>query len=47
MSKHRQLTEKEIATLTVYGCSAESWQNVEVANDFSPTYLSNVHFPEM
>lgn len=44
MSKHRQLTEKEIATLTVYGCSAESWQNVEVANDFSPTYLSNVHF---
>lgn len=44
MSTYRQLTEKEIATLTVYGCSAESWKNVEVVDDFSPLYITNVHF---
>ena len=44
MTNYRSLTEKEIATLTVYGCSAESWQNVVVAEDFSPAYVSNVHF---
>ncbi|MDX9919720.1 MAG: DUF4954 family protein [Paludibacter sp.] len=44
MTNYRSLTEKEIATLTVYGCSAESWQNVVVAEDFSPAYISNVHF---
>lgn len=44
MEKYRQLTEKEIATLTVYGCSAEDWKQVNVAQDFLPTYISNVHF---
>ena len=44
MSAYRQLTEKEIATLTVYGCSAESWQNVKVASEFSPAFVTNVHF---
>ncbi len=44
MSAYRQLTEKEIATLTVYGCSAESWKNVEVVDEFSPSYITNVHF---
>ena len=44
MLVYRQLTEKEIATLTVYGCSAESWKNVEVATDFSPSFITNVHF---
>lgn len=44
MTSYRSLTEKEIATLTVYGCSAESWQNVVVAEDFSPAYISDVHF---
>ena len=44
MTNYRSLTEKEIATLTVYGCSAESWQNVVVAEDFSPAFISNVHF---
>ena len=44
MTNYRSLTEKEIATLTVYGCSAESWQNVFVAEDFSPAFVSNVHF---
>jgi hypothetical protein len=44
MMTYRNLTDKEIATLTVYGCSAENWQNVEVANEFSPNFFSNVHF---
>ncbi len=44
MSEYRQLTEKEIATLTVYGCSAENWKNVVVSENFSPNYISNVHF---
>ena len=41
---YRSLSEKEIATLTVYGCSAEKWSNVQVAENFSPAYVSNVHF---
>ena len=44
MENYRQLTEKEIATLTVYGCSAEDWKQVKVAHEFVPTYVSNVHF---
>ena len=41
---YRQLTDKEIATLVVYGCSAENWKAVEVAEDFSPSFFSNVYF---
>lgn len=44
MNNYRQLTQKEIATLTVFGCSAQNWSNVQVVDDFSPTYISNVHF---
>ena len=44
MSDYRQLTDKEIATLTVYGCSAESWKMVKVSENFSPDFISNVHF---
>ena len=44
MSDYRQLTDKEIATLTVYGCSAENWKNVKVSENFSPDFISNVHF---
>ena len=44
MSIYRPLSEKEIATLTVYGCSAENWKNVEVVEDFTTNYISNVHF---
>lgn len=44
MTNYRQLTEKEIAALTVYGCSAENWNNVTVAEKFSPDFVSNVHF---
>jgi carbonic anhydrase/acetyltransferase-like protein (isoleucine patch superfamily) len=44
MTNYRSLTDKEIATLTVYGCSAENWKNVMVSQNFSPNYISNVHF---
>jgi len=44
MMNYRQLTDKEIATLTVYGCSAENWTEVQVVEDFSPTFVLNVHF---
>lgn len=44
MNDFRQLTDKEIATLMVYGCSADNWKQVTVAADFSPAYVSNVHF---
>jgi len=44
MNNYRHLSEKEIATLTVYGCSAENWKEVNVADDFSPAFISNVHF---
>jgi hypothetical protein len=44
MTNYRQLIDREIATLTVYGCSAENWENVQVVEDFKPTFITNVHF---
>lgn len=44
MTNYRQLTEKEIAALTVYGCTAENWKTVTVTESFKPDYVSNVHF---
>jgi len=44
MPQYRQLLDKEIATLTVYGCSAEDWKNVQVDENFSAQYIQNVHF---
>jgi carbonic anhydrase/acetyltransferase-like protein (isoleucine patch superfamily) len=44
MTKYRPLLDKEIATLTVYGCSAENWKEVQVREEFSPSYFYNVHF---
>lgn len=44
MSNYRPLAEKEIATMVVYGCSAENWKNIQVAKDFKPDFVSNVHF---
>lgn len=41
---YRPLTEKEIATLTVYGCSAENWKQITVHPDFNPSFCSGVHF---
>lgn len=44
MTNYRPLLDKEIATLTVYGCSAEDWKQVLVVEDFSASYFYNVHF---
>jgi len=44
MTNYRPLIDKEIATLTVYGCSAENWEDVQVAEDFTPNFISNVYF---
>ncbi|MDR1585114.1 MAG: DUF4954 family protein [Prevotellaceae bacterium] len=44
MKNYRNLTEKEIATLTIHGCTAENWQHVTVAENFAPDFISNVHF---
>jgi hypothetical protein len=44
MTNYRQLTEKEISTLTVYGCTAENWKRVTVTEEFSPSHVSNVYF---
>ncbi len=44
MTNYRNLTDKEIATMVVYGCSAEDWSNVLVVEDFKPDFISNVHF---
>ena len=44
MTNYRNLSEKEIATLIVHGCSAQSWSNIKVDEAFSPTFISNVHF---
>ncbi|NDV47121.1 DUF4954 family protein [Paludibacter sp. 221] len=44
MGNVRNLTEKEIATLMVYGCSAEDWKKVKVADEFKPDFVSDVHF---
>lgn len=40
----RNLTEKEIATLASQGCIAEDWSKIQVADEFSPQYISNVEF---
>ena len=44
MENYRKLTEKEVATLVVYGCSADNWSNVTVDPEFTPQYVTNVHF---
>src|SRR5665647_2879732 len=44
MTNYRPLLDKEIATLTVYGCSAEDWKQVKVVEDFSASYFYNVYF---
>jgi hypothetical protein len=40
----RPLTQKEIAAMVVYGCSAENWKDIEVNENFLPDFVSNVHF---
>ena len=44
MSDYRQLTTQEIKALKDNGCSADNWANIEVANKFTPHYVSNTKF---
>lgn len=41
---YRELTPSEIDTLLRQGCSAENWENVKVAEGFSPSHLRCVNF---
>lgn len=40
----RHLTSTEIDTLRNQGCTADDWNAIEVADDFSPEYIRNVLF---
>ena len=40
----RSLTAKEISQLESQGCSATSWADIEVAQDFDAQYVHNVRF---
>lgn len=41
---YRKLTENEIAALEQQGCSADTWSNIEVAEDFDSSRLRSAHF---
>lgn len=41
---YRRLSEKEIKTLELQGCSAGNWNNVEVTGPFLAERLKNVQF---
>ncbi|MBL8026650.1 MAG: DUF4954 family protein, partial [Fibrobacteres bacterium] len=40
----RKLTSEEIKTLTANGCTADSWDNVTVAEKFNPNRVRHVYF---
>ncbi len=42
--KYRDLTEAEIAQLESHGCTATSWDEVKVAEQFSPEHVRRVNF---
>lgn len=44
MTDYRRLTSDEIARLTAQMCVAADWNQVEVAEGFSPEYVRNVRF---
>ena len=44
MDEYRLLTNEEINILEDNGCMAEDWTNINVADDFQPTYIKNVNF---
>lgn len=44
MTTKRKLTSVEIAQLESNGCSCEDWNNVLVAETFSPKYIKNTQF---
>ena len=44
MEKYRKLTEKEIAILQAQMCTASDWNDVEVAEGFTPEYVYYTRF---
>ncbi len=44
MKEYRNLTEKEITQLTSQWCLAEDWNNILVAENFSPDYIFHTRF---
>ena len=44
MQQYRNLTQQERAALEARHCTAENWDNVLVAEDFTPEYVSDVKF---
>ena len=44
MGKYRELSKQEIETLKENGCSADSWANIEVANNFTPNSITSTRF---
>lgn len=41
---YRPLLEQEIQTLKAQGCIALDWNQIEVAEEFNPSHIHNVHF---
>lgn len=44
MNKYRKLTAQEIDQLKAHSCTAENWNLIEVAQDFTPEYVWHAHF---
>ncbi|MGV8962410.1 MAG: DUF4954 family protein [Candidatus Saccharimonadaceae bacterium] len=44
MSNKRNLTPQEINVLENNGCCADNWQNIVVAENFTPNYITNTKF---
>ena len=44
MKQYRKLTDAEIDDLMDQGCSATSWNDIEVAEGFTPEWITNVDF---
>ena len=44
MSKYRKLTETEIQQLKSQFCTADNWDDIEVALDFNPEHVSYTRF---
>lgn len=44
MKQYRKLAEAEIDALKRQGCTADNWNNIEVAERFTPEWIRNVDF---
>ena len=44
MKTYRKLTKEEIDCLKRQFCEADDWQNIEVAENFSPQYVYHTRF---